>query len=574
MRYVALCIPLIIASMALALVTGAEARALPHESPASSSLTRRADTVSVPSADNFVVGSIIGQAPTTRNFNFVVSEMDGAPDGFNKTMLVVNGLFPGPTIEANQGDQIVVTVTNQLSTRTTIHWHGLYQNGTNYYDGTASVTECGIPPGESLTYDFSVAEFSGTTWWHLQLTHVDTQYTDGIEGALIIHPTSYPSNFPTWDEDLVVELADVYHTISSTIVSEYLSGTSSPSGQSGLALETPDSGAINGIGQYDGSTNYFDFNLQPNKTYRLRLIHEGSAAQIRFSIDYHALTVIEADSTLTEPYTVEGITLAVAQRYSVLITTNQTAEPQGNYWIRAELISGLTVSGTNSDIRGIIRYDNSTDTPTTSTDPGVPNSGLSDLNVASLTPAISNTPPSSTKSYTVDFSIGVTSSGGAIAAMNGTSWTPLSGTSTLLQIVDAAKNGSTYAAEGSSVEPDNQFIITEDDIQVVDLLLVNTGPGAHPFHLHGHTPYVMGFGTGSFDGTGLNTVNPITRDTYLVPSGGWLMARFITDNPGIWTIHCHIAWHMAAGLLMQVNSLPSKSSQFDIPQAILDQCSA
>ena len=40
-------------------------------------------------------------------------------------------------------------------------------------------------------------------------------------------------------------------------------------------------------------------------SYRLRLIHEGSAAQIRFSIDYHALTVIEADSTLTEPQAVE-----------------------------------------------------------------------------------------------------------------------------------------------------------------------------------------------------------------------------------------------------------------------------
>ena len=52
---------------------------------------------------------------------------------------------------------------------------------------------------------------------------MDTQYTDGVTGALIVHPTSYPSGFPTWDEDLVVELTDVYHTFSSDIVSQYLS---------------------------------------------------------------------------------------------------------------------------------------------------------------------------------------------------------------------------------------------------------------------------------------------------------------------------------------------------------------
>ena len=91
LRYVALCLPLMVASMALALISGADARALPHEGHHASAVISRADAVSVPTADNFVVGSIIGQAPTTRNFNFVVSQLQGAPDGFSKSMLVVNG---------------------------------------------------------------------------------------------------------------------------------------------------------------------------------------------------------------------------------------------------------------------------------------------------------------------------------------------------------------------------------------------------------------------------------------------------------------------------------------------------
>lgn len=65
--------------------------------------------------------------------------------------------------------------------------------------------------------------------------------------------------------------------------------------------------------------------------------------------------------------------------------------------MRAEFVSAVTVAGTNSDIRGIIRYDNSTANPTTSSDPGVPNSGLSDLDTTLLAPAIVKTPPTSTK---------------------------------------------------------------------------------------------------------------------------------------------------------------------------------
>lgn len=58
-------------------------------------------------------------------------------------MLFINGKFPGPLIEVNRGDRLVVNVTNQLSKNaTTIHWHGLFQNGTNWFDGTTG--ECAV----------------------------------------------------------------------------------------------------------------------------------------------------------------------------------------------------------------------------------------------------------------------------------------------------------------------------------------------------------------------------------------------------------------------------------------------
>lgn len=114
---------------------------------------------------NFVVTNIT----TTRYYEFVISEATGSPDGFERTMLVVNSTlrysihdddptdfgisdqFPGPLVEVNSGDELVVNVFNQLPNGTTIHWHGQLQNGTNYMDGTNGITQCPIPPGMNFS---------------------------------------------------------------------------------------------------------------------------------------------------------------------------------------------------------------------------------------------------------------------------------------------------------------------------------------------------------------------------------------------------------------------------------------
>jgi FtsP/CotA-like multicopper oxidase with cupredoxin domain len=93
--------------------------------------------------------------------------------GVLRQMLVINGQFPGPLIEVNQGDRVLVNVTNNLSNASTIHWHGLYQNGTNWMDGTSGITQCPIPPGKSFLYNFTVENQYGTFWYH---SHASTQY--------------------------------------------------------------------------------------------------------------------------------------------------------------------------------------------------------------------------------------------------------------------------------------------------------------------------------------------------------------------------------------------------------------
>lgn len=69
-------------------------------------------------------------------------------------MILINGQFPGPTIEANWGDHIEVTVHNNITgpeEGTTLHWHGMLQKGTPYEDGVPSITQCPIAPGATFT---------------------------------------------------------------------------------------------------------------------------------------------------------------------------------------------------------------------------------------------------------------------------------------------------------------------------------------------------------------------------------------------------------------------------------------
>lgn len=95
-----------------------------------------------------------------------------------------NGQIPGPTIRVKEGDLVRITLENHLPATTSIHWHGLHVP--NDVDGVGMLTEPGVAPGETKTYEF-VANHAGTFLYH---SHVDEiQQVDlGLYGAFIIDP--------------------------------------------------------------------------------------------------------------------------------------------------------------------------------------------------------------------------------------------------------------------------------------------------------------------------------------------------------------------------------------------------
>ena len=96
-------------------------------------------------------------AVTTKREYWLYTSLAQIPaDGFSKVLQTVNGTSVGPTLEADLGDEIVVHLTNRfIQEPTTIHWHGMVQRSTPFYDGVDGIAQNGVPPGATFTYRFN-----------------------------------------------------------------------------------------------------------------------------------------------------------------------------------------------------------------------------------------------------------------------------------------------------------------------------------------------------------------------------------------------------------------------------------
>ena len=193
----------------------------------------------------------------TRYYDFHISKQVISPDGVNKSGIVINGAFPGPTLESNWGDWVEVKVTNDMADEgTALHWHGLLQKETQWMDGVPSVDQCPLPPGASFTYRFR-ADLYGTSWYH---SHYSAQATGGLFGAMIIHG---PHDNADYDEDLgPVLIADWYHDDYFSLVED----TMAPAAENKLP-PLSNNNLINGKMNYPCQSN--DTTCTPN----LSLIH-------------------------------------------------------------------------------------------------------------------------------------------------------------------------------------------------------------------------------------------------------------------------------------------------------------
>ncbi|XP_050206087.1 L-ascorbate oxidase [Mercurialis annua] len=502
-----------------------------------------------------------------------------SPDCYKKLVITINGRTPGPTILAQQNDTVIVEVKNSLMTENlAIHWHGIRQIGSPWFDGTEGVTQCPIVPGDTFIYQF-VVDRPGTYLYH---AHYGMQREAGLYGSIRVSLPDGQSEPFAYDYDRSIILNDWYHK------SVYEQAT-------GLAsvpfswVNEPQSLLIQGKGLFNCSTPGIQAGLcnsttpecfpyvmtvVPAKTYRLRISSLTALSALSFQIQGHNMTVVEADGHYVKPFVVKNLFIYSGETYSVLIKTDQN--PSTNYWMTTDVVSRKP--GTSQGLAILNYYPNHPRRPPPTPPPSGPLWNLTEPRLAqSLAikahPDHIHPPPLTAHRTIIMLNTQNRVNDHVRWSINNVSFnlphTPylislkhnLSGVHTRIPPPTGynLKNYDIY-----SVQDNKNATISDHSVYklefntTVDVILQNANSMSnntsetHPWHLHGHDFWVLGYGKGKFemenDTRTYNLVDPIMKNTVPVHPYGWTALRFKSDNPGVWLFHCHIESHFFMGM--------------------------
>ena len=279
---------------------------------------------------------------TGTQFDLTIDQFPVRLDGRAGLATGINGTLPGPLVRFREGDDITINVTNNLEEDTSIHWHGLLVPF--YMDGVPGVAFPGIKPGETFTYRWNL-NHSGTYWYH---SHSGLQEQLGHYGPLIIDPKS-PDPF-AYDREYVLVLSDWSfespHRIFSKLkkisdsynynqrtLPDFLADASDKG--LGAALDqrimwgamrmsprdlSDVTGAtytylINGHATADNWNAIF----QPGEKIRLRIINASAMTLFNFRIPGLPMKVVAADGLNLQPVETDEFQIGVAETYDVIV---------------------------------------------------------------------------------------------------------------------------------------------------------------------------------------------------------------------------------------------------------------
>ncbi|WP_226660683.1 copper resistance system multicopper oxidase [Alteriqipengyuania lutimaris] len=492
--------------------------------------------------------------------------------------VAVNGSVPGPLIRLREGQNVRLHVTNNLAEDSSIHWHGLlvpFQ-----FDGVPGVSFPGIRSGERFTYDFPIRQ-SGTYWWH---SHSGLQEQAGHYGPIVVESAD-PD--PRYDRDYVVLLSEFTPIHPHEIMHKLKVGEHYFNYQMQTATEGEMSGAMRrmwgqmrmnprDISDVTGSTYTFlinghgpaddlQFAFRAGERVRLRVINGSAMTFFNVRIPGVPMTVIAADGQDVAEVEVDEFQIGVAETYDVIVSP-----PDGSHAIVAEAMD------------------------------------RSGMGVASLTSHAGHraTPPALREPVTLTMAdMGMMDHGG-MAGMEGMDHS-MRDTSTLpadvkvgpgLDMVspmpmdrmdfpglglglDKVKHRVLRYTDlkAKRMNPHREVdremrihltgnmerymwsfdgkkftAVTDDPIRFgfderVRVTLVNDTMMAHPIHLHGHFFELV---------NGADHMHQPLKHTVVVQPGGTATFDLTANEPGDWAFHCHLLYHMHAGMMQVVTVRP------------------
>lgn len=447
--------------------------------------------------------------------------------------------------------------------------------------------------------------------------HQGVQALSGLVGPLVIHSRDEAMDQPIpYSSDRVVLLQDWYYDPDSELMRDFLS----PGVED---APMPNTALINGVNQAvcanhpsrpcsATSKHLPTLELAPGVGHRLRFLNVGGSAWFQVAVDEHnSLPVLEVDGTSVKPAPGSALVIAPGQRYSVILTTDRPGRDA--FWLRARMVTSCFVGQTFpehsiDEAKAIVRYrtytkrhDDNEHLPlptTTSKLQYIPTcKDMSSTTSFSPSPALP-APEYADHSWYLRVNLAIGDWRLQRGVMNSSSFRPNLKSPTLHRVLDGiAQNNDSFAQDGvldAAFDLASELVISQNGAaaaETVDIILQNMDENSHPFHLHGAQTWVLCAGHGYFpgyealglhpEGKGLldpanSSVvdNPLKRDTATAEGFGWVLLRFVADNPGVWLFHCHVIWHSEAGMGMQFLSRVDAMREWELPEDARQLCNA
>ncbi|KAI0545286.1 Cupredoxin [Xylaria curta] len=492
----------------------------------------------------------------TVTYDWEVTWVWAAPDGFGRPVIGINNAWPCPAIEASVGDTVVINLLNKLGNETTgLHFHGINQINSNYMDGSVGTSQCPLPPGFKVTYSFEANE-PGTYWYH---SHNMGQYPDGFRGPLIIHNPQDPF-LDDYDADVLLTVSDWYHSQAPTIVSQFLQPNNTK-------FQPP---RPNGVLVNEGSDGLIP--TEPNKTYRFRVINFSALTAAFVAFNALQMQIIMTDATYVQKTAANQLRVLPAQRYDVLVTIGSSDEQNYPYLVALDTNPDYTAQNATPAVAFHTNF-----TGQLVNDPDGNLNGKSAVeqfypqddtlllpfdNQSAFGPV--------TKQWILNFDYCNDANGYPRACINGKTFINQK-VPTLYSVLSLGDNNTEISAYGQV----GAFTIGYGE--VLEIIINNHDDAIHPFHLHGHQFQIIErpkSNGGNYTRTNVVSDTPVRRDTVAVFSHSYAVLRIQANNPGVFLLHCHIEWHVEMGLTATLIEAPERLVNYTIPQDFIDVCEA
>lgn len=450
-------------------------------------------------------------------------------DGHEMVMYGYNGQYPGPLIQAPKDATLIVHVTNDIQTPTTIHWHGIRLE--NRFDGVPGVTQDAIEQGESFTYEVHVPD-AGMFWYHPHVRE-DVQQDLGLFGNL--HVTSPDPEYygPAHREEVFV-LDDILMDDQGPLPW----GDSAPT----HALM----GRFGNVMMVNGETDH-RLTVRRGEVVRFFLTNVANTRTFNVTFGGARAKVVASDVGRYErEQWVPSVVIAPAERYVVDVRFDEPGEVaiantiqainhfRGVFYPHVDTLSTVTVTEERAEASVSEAFDTLREHQAVQTEIDgfrqwfgrAPDHELeATVRVQDLHNSIMLSMEADTLYYPpIEWNDGM-------PMMN---WL-----STGEQVTWILKDRATGA---ENMDIDWRFRVGD----VVKIRIFNSPdsfhPMNHPIHVHGQRFLVL-----SVDG--VESENLVWKDTAIAPVGSTMDLLVEMSNPGEWMLHCHIAEHLSAGMM-------------------------